>query len=382
MRLKTLNGAPWPRDLDFSPESLRDVTNCHEFNVTEQHAPNDSTLIQVKWRSLAPDNVQLHTGWSQPYLPRSGQLDGNANISTALPDLEQSTIFGNESAHSPDVPYSFDDELSIAEDFLEQSFHFHDSVLSSQIAPDADQTVSSSSFLATSFETTQSDFSNTNEVTEHGASRKLLPKVIVTSLNSLYTARELHSISPNIPTSNLVCVLTSNPEWRQVIVRKSGLKASLCEIVVADDTNTGFKITFWLCRQQESNKEHKKREDTFNGALEHLQVGDVLLLRNVALASFRDTVYGQSLHPAITRAKTTIDVLMQHNGVPVKPLSKLPTSIAEPFARVRKWARAHIATTRRGTKRAVTSPQSISSKRKMTRSTPNETLPPNTLEAV
>ena len=157
----------------------------------------------------------------------------------------------------------------------------------------------------------------------------------------------------------------------------------LWEITVGDDTRAGFKISFWLRPSRESNAEQASAQGLLRHTMQCIRVGNIVLLRNVALTSFRDTVYGQSLNPAITRARTTVDVLMSDVGVSVERLGGLPNTMVGTFMRVKKWARSHIATDAVNARKRKERPSQIH--RPATRafkSTRDEYLPPDTMEAV
>lgn len=67
---------------------------------------------------------------------------------------------------------------------------------------------------------------------------------------------------------------------------------NLIELIVGDESKTGFGINFWLSGQQKGETEK---------ILDALRPQDVVLMRNVALSSFRGKVYGQSLRKDVTK---------------------------------------------------------------------------------
>lgn len=78
----------------------------------------------------------------------------------------------------------------------------------------------------------------------------------------------------------------------------------LVELCVGDETRAGFEITFWL-----SDKPVRRQNPTgptggydTRETLASLRAQDIVLVRNVALASFRGRVYGQSLRKDATKA--------------------------------------------------------------------------------
>jgi hypothetical protein len=157
----------------------------------------------------------------------------------------------------------------------------------------------------------------------------------------------------------------------------------LYEITVADDTKSGFKVTFWIRPLGDSN-EQSRRQQPLLQTLQALRVGDILLLRNIALTSYRDTVHGQSLNPSIARARTTIDVLMKSTGVSARCLEGLPEIVVEAFKRVKQWARTHVAVTDGGSRkrRGTSTGRGTPRKRTPASSFHDESLPPDTMESI
>jgi hypothetical protein len=148
MRLKSINGAPFPEHLDFSEDTLLDGVNCVDYLTVEEHSTIGSTSDPIKWRRLAPKEARLRTGWSQPYLPRVGE-----GVLMAMPDMGLSTAVSEQEMTRLDTTLDLEEESSMADnDFLQHSLIFHDTLLSSQVAQDTtvDRTISSSSFLTTS----------------------------------------------------------------------------------------------------------------------------------------------------------------------------------------------------------------------------------------
>jgi hypothetical protein len=385
MRLKTLNGAPLPQHLNFGEDVLLTPDECRRFAAIPPHSTPSSNEEALKWRCLAVKDTRLRTGWSQPYLPGSGRRLKDADMPLSLPyDERTSTSFGLDSTHQ-DTIMGLDEQPTPADTFLEHSLVFHDTLLSSQVVQSttADQTLSSSSFLSTSFGTTTSDISSSNRTDGRTLILQVPPSIAISPLSSLPSAQHLRSIYPQTPTPNFICALMAAPECRDVYVRKGGYHMDLYEIIVADDTHSGFKITFWIRPPRDSNALSKTQQQLLQ-TLQSIQIGDILLLRNIALTSYRDTVHGQSLNPSIVRARTSVDVLMPGIGSSGRRLEALPEPILEAFRRVKRWARAHIAVTdggsrkRRGTSTGRGSP----TKRTPASSAHDECLPPDTMESI
>jgi hypothetical protein len=345
MRLKTLNGAPLPENLNFDEHALLAPDECTLLLASTKSIESSGDAPTFKWRRLQNKDSRLYTGWSQPYLPGSGRQFEDMDMSIFMPQVEQTSLSLGIDSTQLDSTIDLEEQSSAEGTFLQHSFVFHDTLLSSQVVQDpaADQTISSSSFLTTTFNTSTSESSSEGKGDGPVLPLEISPKMSLSPLDSLPSAHHLRSIYPQTPTPNVICVLMTQPERREIFVRKGGYKMDLYEITVADDTSSNFKVSFWLRPPRDSNNGHSNVQQPLLQTLEDIKVGNILLLRNIALTSFRDTVYGQSLNPSISRARTTIDVLMNSTGAEVGQLGGLPASIIETFTRVKRWARAHIA---------------------------------------
>ncbi|KAJ4295618.1 hypothetical protein N0V90_007631 [Kalmusia sp. IMI 367209] len=378
MRLKTLNGAPLCADLDFSPEALLHPDEAAHFLRPDALPTANGEDLAFKWRHITPKEHRLRSDWSQPYLPNGGFHGDDLDISFSVPGIGASLDGNQQDLTILDTTMSLPEATFEDNDFVHQSLILHDTLLSSQIASEevADRTVSSQSFLGTSFDST-----GTDSFQHSDTSRPILqvPTTLkLTTLGSLPDAAHLRSLYPQTPTPNLLCVLAAPPETREVFVKKGSYKMQLREIVVADDTRSGFKISFW---QRPSNGSNSR--NALDQALQCVKVGDILLLRNIALNPFRDDVYGQSLNPSITRVRTSIELLMSGSVISTRQLGALPAPVLTAFTRLKKWANIHVASDLGSAKRRrrATDGSSRSPKRTL-RSTDvhDETLPPDTME--
>lgn len=385
MRLKLLNGAPLREQLDFSNDSLLDIAKCDNFSAKPWHGQSTEEEVRLKWRDIGLKNARLHTEWSQPHLPGTGLQGAQNNHSFAIPGIEESSALPDYDTTNLGTTLMLNEELSATDDYLQHSLIFYDTLMSSQVVRDVaeDNTVTSSSFLTMSFGTTASGTSSHSPMDSHVLVLQVPSAMAVTPLGSLPSAQHLRSIYPQTPTPNFLCALMTTPERREVFVRKGGYKMSLWEITVGDDTRSNFKVTFWLRPPRESNNEQNHAQVQLLHTLERLQVGEILLLRNIALTSFRDTVYGQSLNTAITRARTSVDVLMKGSGMSVAQVGGLPALVVETFMRVKRWARSHVAgdTERMRKRKGGPSGPDNAAKRSFLSSARDEDLPPDTMEA-
>jgi hypothetical protein len=379
MRLKMLNGAPLSKHLDFSDSTLLATEKCKTFGTVAVISTSaEESTPALKWRSISTKNTRLRTGWSQPYLPGSTHRN---DVSLSIPNVQRSSPLPQDDTTDLDYTMaSFEDPSRAVDDFLEHSLAFHDTLLSSQVLQDdVTDTTLGSSILTTSFGTTISDFSSPSKaISEHTLIIQIPPKMAITPLGSLPSAQHLRSIYPQTPTPNFLCALTANPEQREVFVR------NLWEVSLADDTRSNFKVTFWVRPPQESNNERTHAQNLLLQTLQSIKVGDILLLRNIALTSFRDTVFGQSLNPGITRARTGVDVLMRSSGISVGQLGGLPAPVVEAFMRVKRWAKAHIASNIAGSRKrkGSISKQDEYVKRAFGNQDLDNSMPPDTMESV
>jgi hypothetical protein len=402
MRLKTLNGAPLCEQLDFSEDVLlkpSSVQNLFSSSLKRKNAPtntgNDDSVV-VKWRHLDAKPSKLHSGWSQPYLPKGG-------IFVATPDLSYTDLqigkAPNSVAHGSlpeDTTYTFEED-SKTDSYLEHSLILHDTLLSSQIILNADtsisnaleNSISSSSFLTTSFGTDTIETSHTIKGEGQLPVLQLPPELAIISLNAIPTAKYLRSIHPQTPTPTLLCVLTAPVEIREILVRKGTYKMHLYDLVVADDTaSSGFKVSFWFRPPYQPTKQGDKvrnrQQEDVRHKLDQIKTGQVLLLRNIFLSIFRDEVFGQSLNPNISKARTTVEIMTAADGSS-KFSHILPLAVEDKLARVKKWAKAHVVPVHRNTKKRkenyVDSEVTIKRLRRDTHGVEG-TLPPDTMEAV
>jgi len=111
-------------------------------------------------------------------------------------------------------------------------------------------------------------------------------------------------------TVNLIVgILSISPPRTVVTGTKYGRsrETELVEMVVGDDTKTGFSISMWLPREMRVNwKDGAKAtpegsRSLLRRSLRAMRPRDVVLLQNVALSSFRGKVHGQSLKGDVTK---------------------------------------------------------------------------------
>lgn len=382
MRLKTFNGAPPCASLDFSPEALLTPDEAARFLRPGTLTTDISQREALKWRCVVDKEERLRSEWSQPYLPCSGFRGTGSNNSFSVPGTGASFEADPGDTTNLDTVLTIDEAPIDNSDFMYQSLILHDALLSSQIAvTDAvDPSTDSQSFVGMSFNSISSvDGDSLRDSKTEGPILQVPATLKLTALGALPSSAHLRRIYPQTLTPNLLCVLTAPPEDREVFVKKGGYKMRLREITVADDTKNDFKITFW----QKPSRDGESQND-LGRTLQRVKTGDILLLRNIALNTFRDDVYGQSLNPSIARVQTTIEVLKSGRGISNRQLGTLPSPVVAAFMRVKKWATSHIASEIPSHKRKDESQRSTRSSKRSLRSSNShdEVLPPDTMESV
>ncbi|KAJ2998403.1 hypothetical protein NUW58_g328 [Xylaria curta] len=281
-----LAGAPEGHTLDWTVPSLLDhfldpIASFARLESQPEPLPGEpgflSTPDPAIWRSIPLHRERLPTGFSQTH---------------ALAHLYQgSPEFFTTVSRSFDTTSDLsEDELGqqIIDQFYDHSVAIHGDIPSSQLPPTGSSITDDSSFDITdnvSEETTQPDISaielrgfRENEVGH------------LSDLEDLPDAKYLLSILPQTMTVNLIVGIISIAEPRIVRTRWGATK-SLVELLVGDNTKSGFSVTFWMSAEPSET----------NALVRSLRRQDVVLLRNVALSVFMKKVHGHSLRKGHTK---------------------------------------------------------------------------------
>ncbi|OCL13873.1 hypothetical protein AOQ84DRAFT_359396, partial [Glonium stellatum] len=243
-----LTGAPGPKDLNWDNSLLKnnfipsikaflDLQNANlekSPNATLEESPPTSPI--PKWRSVPLDpQTHLPTGLSQPFAEFSSP--SIRSMSFEEPYDRKGVSFESDSDLTSTIWEASESMSSISSSkFLEHSFAFHETLLSSQIAPrsspaNVPEPTSNASFATTtSIDTTTTDNSSvralqdlqdvlppgptvTNPTTTANAT---LTALTITPLSALPNAPHLLSIHPQTPTPNLLVALLATPPPRTV----------------------------------------------------------------------------------------------------------------------------------------------------------------------
>lgn len=264
------------------------------------------------WRSLSLERAHIRTGFSQQHdLNFVGHFPSSADFLT--------TASISSEAASQGLTQDSEEENRRLAEFYEHSLAVHDDIVSSQLVPppnsqqknateadtDITTTTTSTSFVSDTNSHSQSLISEEGDDTStflaaDGTTMLKTPlrparggrgADHLSNLEDIPPASYLQSIVPQTVTVNLVVGIISIAAPRTVETRY-GTTKTLVEVLVGDETKSGFGVTFWLPAGR-------------LGILTGLRNQDVVLMQNVALNVFRKKVYGGSL----PRDMTTVHLL-------------------------------------------------------------------------
>ncbi|KAM0251507.1 hypothetical protein ACHAQJ_008128 [Trichoderma viride] len=228
------------------------------------------------WRSVPLNRRPLHTGLSQNHSILDGSFQAHGDFFTTADAL------------SGDETRSFDggeDGGALLTQFCEESLAAHNLIPSSQIGSlsmdTTEDTTNTTSFMT----------NDTNDISLQDGTHLLPPSVPLhlSDLEDVPSAARILALSPQTVTLNLIVAVISIAQPRTVTTRW-GTTLLLVEVLVGDETKSGFAVTFWLSSDQAAT-----------GQVSKLRRQDVVLMENVALHVFRGKVYGQSLRKNLTR---------------------------------------------------------------------------------
>ena len=200
---------------------------------------------------------------------------------------------------SPAEDIESDDILS---QYYERSFAMHEDLLSSQIIDPA--TSECGSFLTDQEQPSMVSTSLSQISCRDQLIQSRLASSHLSNLKEIPTAAYLLSITPQTMTINIVVGIISISQPRTLKTRRGGKFVDLIELIVGDETGTGFGINIWVPSPIHHSHALPREWDLRSDALD-LRPRDILLAKQVALSSFKGKVYGQSLR----RGTTTLDLL-------------------------------------------------------------------------
>jgi hypothetical protein len=283
-RVILLTGAPAASSLD--PESCTINAFTHPFSQYlgfTDDAPFGSTCLEssphaaAAWRSLPLTRQALPTS----FLFSQTHAVGGTHHDAEAPYWSRSHFFTTAEVLPGDATTSLSagEEPDALTQFCEQSLAEHDAAPPS---PSPSQSFDTTATTDTSFIT------NSTATDALPAPPPAIPSHL-SDLEDIPPASTILSFVPQTITINLIIGIISIAQPRTVTTRW-GKTLSLVEILVGDETSSGFGVTFWLPSDNATSSEVSK-----------LRRQDVVLMRNVALRVFRGKVYGQSLRGGLTK---------------------------------------------------------------------------------
>lgn len=289
-KVTILTGAPLSSSLRWDKSELsQEILPCFlEGNSKSLTSPESSS---VRWRVLKPP-----VGF-----------DSVAREDKASFAEETSFFAATTTAKAADEEPSFEDMDDLSQ-FYDHSFAIHEDVSSSQISiPVSSGTESLNDSYWDDSTVELAEQSNNDS---HQSVGPCLPSLLgpLSDLADIPNAAYLRSINPQTMTVNLIVTVISIYPRRRIKTRFGGREMDIVEMVTADETKSGFGITFWL----QPAEQDSKPQDALGSSLSCLRPRDIILLRTVALTSFKDKVHGQSLRKDMTK----IDLLHRR---PVEP---------------------------------------------------------------
>jgi len=301
-RIIFLTGAPLSTSLDWKEAALcAPLQPCFSRSSEEPQRSLSSKDAKPAWRSLSLERNHLPTGLTQA--PKVDvELDHRQEEAYFLTTDELSFI-----SSSPDEDYlqasqiSSNSQNDLLSQYYDHSLAVHEEIPSSQII-DPESSVDTS--FSTSYESTPLPSSGDTDIS---SGIRLPPAGLsfgrVIDLRDVPNAGYIRSIEPQTMTINLVAGIIAIPQPRVIITRKGRWKVELIEMLIGDDTKAGFGINIWL---HPPRSVVDGRDMGFQ--VSQLRPQDIVLLKNVALNSFRGKVYGQSLRKNVT----TLDLLYRN----------------------------------------------------------------------
>lgn len=230
-------------------------------------APDDASSVDIPaWRSLPLNPQPLPGGFSELHRIRDSYPGPSLDFFTTA----------DVSMNAGSTQESIQDARDTISQFCEQSLALHNPPPSHQ-----DDAAGNNTALTCSLSVTSSSFKSTST-----------PQPVpchLSDVEDIPSARQVLDLGPQTITVNLIVGIISIAQPRSVTTRW-GTTLSLIEVLVGDDTKSGFGVTFWLsgAGAEESQVARLRRQD-------------VVLIRNVALHVFQNKVYGQSMRRGLTQ---------------------------------------------------------------------------------
>lgn len=309
------------------PRLVVDVPKAEEKEDHHDAANQDKSALDLAvWRALPLRRTHIPTGFSQQHdllffgrFPSSADFMTTADFSLRRRAASPSSL-GDDLTPLEEEDDGDDESEETASqrlaEFYEHSLAVHDDLASSQLLPqhgsqgDDDGSMDETT-TTTSIDADDDYDDSTSLLTKDGNNTAMLPPKTplrpawgrrlanadprLTDLHDIPSAKVLTSLVPQTVTVNLVVCIISIAAPR-VVATRYGCTSTLVEVLVGDETKSGFSVTFWLPGGNTNDN-----DSAGYGALAGLRSQDIVLMQNVALNVFRNKVYGGSLRRDMTR---------------------------------------------------------------------------------
>ena len=313
-RLIVLTGAPETTRLDWSEKSLlSDDKSAEPTSDNNEVTEITPTVVHAEWREISngvhPPPAQEMVN-DVPVLQSNGS--GSAEFFTP-DDLRTWSQAGGATSLTESTNSIATSEATsdVSTEFYNHSFAIQKDIPSSLLSELEPEPIGRSSF--------DSDIGS--PITPSSAIRAPWnlpppqPQGHLSELEDIPDASYLRSIEPQTMTVNVIVGILSISAPRFVTTGSRWGKerqTELIEVLVGDDTKMGFSITMWLppdmhVSWKDGTNTPDGQRSALRRSLKQLRPRDIVLIRNVALGSFRGKVHGQSLRKDVTK----IDLLFR-----------------------------------------------------------------------
>lgn len=304
-RVLFFTGAPLLNSLAWEEDKLCAALQPCFLDSSEHHCkpPASAATVGPAWRSLPLVQPHLPTGLTQ--LDKDnwtlGVREDGENEMSFLSTCDLSFVSATSNLNRNQNQESWGSEMNdekLLSQYYEHSFALHEDVPSSQILGSA-SAIADESFVTEAEELSFALTDDSDLEADDQLARSKLISSQLSDLRDLPNAAYLYSITPQTMTVDLVVGIISISQPRTLKTRRGGREVELVEILVGDNSRAGFGINMWLSPAEEKSNSGPRSKHLRDDTLQ-LRPRDVVLARQVALCSFRGSVYGQSLRRGMT----------------------------------------------------------------------------------
>ncbi|GAD97067.1 hypothetical protein AN5587.2 [Paecilomyces variotii No. 5] len=296
-----LTGSPLPENLVWDEEGLLNspIPPFNGEDICAGEAEAASATHPVRWRVLQGSRRASATTADPLRGSEEALFLTPRDLNNHVASAEDSTLRGGGGASAVEDPA-----------VLSQFYNHSSTVYETSAALPAE----SPNWESSGDSSVQTSSTGISIHTAAGQGGGIFPPIwgTISDLKDIPNAAHLHSIIPQTITVNLVVGVIAVYPRRRVLTRWQR-ELDIVELIVGDNTKTGFGVTIWLPPAEETTTtsitSHVQRgaggglraDDALGQAVAALRPRDVVLLRTVGLSSFRDRVYGQSLRHGLTQ---------------------------------------------------------------------------------